>query len=148
MKKIKKQELLRRQSYRVSATKIKDDKPEWSKKKTKKDLESFVVDQIRPRLSVFRSNRHIYAQIIDDTKGHTLVSASSAEIKDQKGTKTEIAARVGELLAKKTKGGNRIGFSVLVVVGDKKGQVGVGLGKAPDVTSAVKKGVAYAKKHL
>src|SRR3989344_5004012 len=103
MKKIKKQELLRRQSYRVSATKIKDDKPEWSKKKTKKVLESFVVDQIRPRLSVFRSNRHIYAQIIDDTKGHTLVSASSAEIKDQKGTKTEIAARVGELLARKAK---------------------------------------------
>ena len=51
-------------------------------------------------------------------------------------------------VSKKTKGGNRIGFSVLVVVGDKKGQVGVGLGKGPDVTSAVKKGVAYAKKHL
>ncbi len=51
-------------------------------------------------------------------------------------------------VSKKTKGGNRIGFSVLVVVGDRNGQVGVGLGKAPDVTSAVKKGAAYAKKHL
>lgn len=51
-------------------------------------------------------------------------------------------------VSKKTKGGNKIGFSVLVVVGDKKGQVGVGLGKAPDVQSAIKKGVTYAKKHL
>ncbi|MBI4058402.1 30S ribosomal protein S5 [Candidatus Gottesmanbacteria bacterium] len=51
-------------------------------------------------------------------------------------------------VSKKTKGGNRIGFSVLVVVGDKKGRVGVGLGKAPDVSSAIQKAVAYAKKHL
>jgi len=51
-------------------------------------------------------------------------------------------------VSKKTKGGNRIGFSVVVVVGDKKGQVGVGLGKAPSVTSAIQKGVSYAKKHL
>lgn len=51
-------------------------------------------------------------------------------------------------VSKKTKGGNKVGFSVLVVVGDKKGRVGVGLGGAPDVTSAVKKAVSYAKKHL
>jgi small subunit ribosomal protein S5 len=51
-------------------------------------------------------------------------------------------------VSKKTKGGNKIGFSVLVVVGDKKGRVGVGLGGAPDVTSAVRKGVSYAKKHM
>jgi small subunit ribosomal protein S5 len=51
-------------------------------------------------------------------------------------------------VAKKTKGGNRVSFSVLTVVGDKKGRVGVGLGKALDVTSAVKKGIAKAKKHL
>lgn len=50
-------------------------------------------------------------------------------------------------VSKKTKGGNRIGFSVLIVVGDKKGKVGVGLGKAPDVSSAIKKGVEIAKKH-
>lgn len=50
-------------------------------------------------------------------------------------------------VSKKTKGGNKIGFSVLVVVGDRKGKVGVGLGKAPDVSSAIKKGVAIAKKH-
>lgn len=51
-------------------------------------------------------------------------------------------------VSKKTKGGNKIGFSVLAVVGDRKGRVGVGLGGAPDVSSSVKKGVAYAKKHL
>ncbi len=51
-------------------------------------------------------------------------------------------------VSKKTKGGNKIGFSVLVVVGDKKGKVGVGLGKAPDVSSAIRKGMAIAKKHL
>jgi len=51
-------------------------------------------------------------------------------------------------VSKKTAGGNKIGFSVLVVVGDKNGRVGVGLGKAPAVRDAIKKGAAYAKKHL
>ncbi len=51
-------------------------------------------------------------------------------------------------VSKKTKGGNKIGFSVLVVIGDKKGRVGVGLGKAQDVSSAIAKGVDYAKRHL
>lgn len=51
-------------------------------------------------------------------------------------------------VSKKTQGGNKIGFSVLVVVGDKKGKVGVGLGKAADVSSAIKKGIFVAKKHL
>lgn len=51
-------------------------------------------------------------------------------------------------VSKKTKGGNRMGFSVVVVIGDKKGRVGVGLGKAGDVQSSIAKGVAYAKKHL
>lgn len=51
-------------------------------------------------------------------------------------------------VSKKTKGGNKIGFSVLIVVGDKKGKVGVGLGGAPDVSSAVRKASVYAKKHF
>jgi small subunit ribosomal protein S5 len=51
-------------------------------------------------------------------------------------------------VSKKTKGGNKIGFSALAVVGDKKGRVGVGLGKAPDVQGAIRKGVLLAKKHL
>ena len=51
-------------------------------------------------------------------------------------------------VSKKTKGGNQIGFSALMVVGDKKGKVGVGLGKAPDVSSAIRKGVKKAKKKM
>lgn len=51
-------------------------------------------------------------------------------------------------VSKKTKGGNKIGFSVLMVVGDKSGKVGVGLGKAPDVSSAIRKGASVARKHL
>lgn len=52
-----------------------------------------------PRLSVFRSNQHIWAQIIDDKQGKTLVSTSSKSIKDIKGTKTEKAFKVGEAIA-------------------------------------------------
>lgn len=51
-------------------------------------------------------------------------------------------------VAKKTKGGDKRSLSVLVVVGDKKGRVGVGLGKAAEVRVAVHKAIAYAKKHL
>lgn len=51
-------------------------------------------------------------------------------------------------VSKKTKGGNRMSFSALVVVGDRKGRVGVGLGKATDVTSAMRKGSTYAQKHF
>lgn len=51
-------------------------------------------------------------------------------------------------VSKKTKGGNKIGFAVLMVVGDHQGKVGVGLGKAPDVLSAIKKGVRKAKKRM
>ena len=53
----------------------------------------------RPRLSVFRSEKNIYAQIIDDVAGNTIVSASSKGI--EQGTKSEIAAQVGENVAKK-----------------------------------------------
>lgn len=51
-------------------------------------------------------------------------------------------------VSKKTKGGDIRSLSVLVVVGDKKGKVGVGLGKARDVQSAVRKATTYAKKHF
>jgi large subunit ribosomal protein L18 len=59
----------------------------------------------RPRLAVFRSTNHIYAQIIDDTAGHTLVSSSDLEkdLRDVKGKKSEVAVRVGEELAKRAK---------------------------------------------
>ena len=51
-------------------------------------------------------------------------------------------------VSKKTKGGNQFGFSILVVVGDKKGRVGVGLGKGKDVLSSIKKAVKKAKKNM
>jgi len=51
-------------------------------------------------------------------------------------------------VSKKTKGGNNVGFSVLMVVGDRKGRVGVGLGKASDVATAMKKGTKKAKKRM
>ncbi len=54
-----------------------------------------------PRLSVFRSNKQIYAQIIDDSTGKTLVSASSFNNKAAKGTKIEQAAVVGKEVAEK-----------------------------------------------
>ena len=53
----------------------------------------------RPRLSVFRSNKQIYAQVIDDTTGKTLAAASSLKM-DVKAPKKEIAAKVGEQIAK------------------------------------------------
>lgn len=56
----------------------------------------------RPRLAVFRSASHIYAQIIDDKHGRTLASASSLDFKD-KVNKTEISAKVGTAIAEKAK---------------------------------------------
>ena len=59
----------------------------------------------RPRMSVFRSNKQIYVQLIDDIAGRTLVAASSREngIEDEKITKVEQAAKVGALVAEKAK---------------------------------------------
>lgn len=51
-------------------------------------------------------------------------------------------------VSKKTKGGNKIGFTALVVVGNKSGSVGAGLGKAVDVRSAISKGISLARKDL
>ena len=53
----------------------------------------------RPRLTVFRSNKQIYAQVIDDITGKTLAAASSLKM-TEKAPKKEIAAKVGELIAK------------------------------------------------
>ena len=57
----------------------------------------------RPRLSVYRSLNHIYAQVIDDTSGKTLAAAStlSPELKEGKGKKKDLAKQVGKLVAKK-----------------------------------------------
>lgn len=75
-----------------------------SKKERRNKIKARIRGRIsgtpeRPRLSVFRSNKQIYAQVIDDLAGKTLVSASSKGITE--GTKSEIAAKVGEAIAKK-----------------------------------------------
>jgi large subunit ribosomal protein L18 len=64
---------------------------------------------LRPRLSVFRSSKHIYAQIIDDTKGVTVACASTLDeeakkaLQKGKGTDTAAAALVGKLVAERAK---------------------------------------------
>ena len=59
----------------------------------------------RPRLAVFRSLNHIYAQVIDDATGRTLVAASTVEkeLRSSKSTKTEEAASIGKLVAERAK---------------------------------------------
>ncbi|GDX52434.1 50S ribosomal protein L18 [Bacteroidota bacterium] len=54
----------------------------------------------RPRISIYRSNSEIYAQLINDEAGHTLLAASSRDLKDIKGTKIEKSKQVGVALAK------------------------------------------------
>ena len=76
----------------------------------------------RPRLNVFRSGCHIYAQIIDDVKGHTLVSASSLDPKlrpSLKSTGTVLAAKaVGKLLAERA-----VAANIQAVVFDRGGRL-------------------------
>ncbi|MDR0573632.1 MAG: 50S ribosomal protein L18 [Tannerella sp.] len=69
----------------------------------------------RPRLTVFRSNKQIYAQVINDVEGKTIAAASSLKIAD-KAPKKEIAAKVGELIAK-----NAQAAGVQAVVFDRNG---------------------------
>jgi large subunit ribosomal protein L18 len=59
----------------------------------------------RPRLAVYRSLKHIYAQVIDDERGHTLVAASTldASLRGREGTKTDDARAVGKLIAERSK---------------------------------------------
>ena len=53
----------------------------------------------RPRLSVFKSNKAIYAQLVDDSKGHTLLAASSNDIKENGGVNLELSKNVGKKVA-------------------------------------------------
>ncbi len=71
-----------------------------------------------PRLCVYRSNKNIEAQIIDDTIGHTLVSSSSMTLKLKNGGNCEAAAKVGEDIAKKA-----LAKKITTIVFDRGGYV-------------------------
>src|SRR5207248_1221730 len=77
----------------------------------------------RPRLAVFRSLNHVYAQLADRV------------------------VRVNRV-AKVVKGGRKFSFSALIVVGDMNGRVGAGIGKAREVTEAIRKGMEVAKRNM
>lgn len=85
-----------------------------------------------PRLTVFRSNKQIYAQVIDDMTGKTLAAASSVGI-TEKAPKKEIASKVGELIAKKA---NEAG--VQKVVFDRNGYLYHG--RVKELADAARKG--------
>lgn len=74
-------------------------KKQLRQSKHKRVRKNVVGSQDRPRVAVFKSAAHIYAQIIDDAKGTTLVSESDLTVKA--GTKKERALKVGETLAAK-----------------------------------------------
>lgn len=84
----------------------KSNKKTYRRVRIKKRIRKVVNGTIdRPRLSVFRSNTDIYAQLIDDLAGHTIAAASSREkgIADKKANKTEKAKMVGQLIAERAK---------------------------------------------
>ena len=79
----------------------------------------------RPRISVFKSNTRIYAQIIDDLNGSTLVTASSSELGAKKNTNVELSKEVGKKLAEKA-----VASGITEVVFDRNGYVYHGKVKA------------------
>ena len=82
--------------------KTKDDRRQRIKLRLRKRVSGTAE---RPRLAVFRSNQHIYAQVIDDLAGRTIAQASDLEagLRDGGGTKTERARKVGALVAQRAK---------------------------------------------
>ncbi|TFB14713.1 50S ribosomal protein L18 [Filobacillus milosensis] len=81
----------------------KADKNAVRKKRHRRVRRTLTGTAERPRLNVYRSNKHIYAQLIDDTNGHTVASASTVDPEfNGEGTgNVEAAKQVGELLAKR-----------------------------------------------
>ena len=70
------------------------------KKRHRKIRVKIVGTKDRPRLCVFRSNKHIYAQLIDDEKGKVLLAVSDVKLKTKKGKKSDKALEIGKLIAK------------------------------------------------
>lgn len=85
---------------------------QFSKRNRRKRIHWRIRNKIkgtpeRPRLNIYRSNNYIYAQVIDDLSGHTMVSASSREDSvANEGTKTEQSKAVGKLLAERAQAAN------------------------------------------
>ena len=80
---------------------------------------------VRPRLSVYRSNKQIYCQLIDDSKGTTLASASSTDESVSGANKSEVASKVGELIGSRAKA-----LNISVVLFDRGGYLFHGRVKA------------------
>lgn len=91
--------------------KIKQERMKRRKARTRKKI---LAVSVLPRLSVFRSNMHFYAQIIDDKKAVTLVSIHEKDLIGATGTKIAKAESLGELLAKKA-----VALKIKTVVFDK-----------------------------
>lgn len=87
----------------MKATKEQRIKLQRTERRVLRTRKKLLSQKVHPRLSVFRSNMYISAQIIDDVKGVTLVSAHMKELKDVKGTPTEKAEALGVALAQKAK---------------------------------------------
>ncbi|MCF0219593.1 MAG: 50S ribosomal protein L18 [Muribaculaceae bacterium] len=85
----------------------------------------------RPRMTVFRSNKQIYVQLVDDATGHTLLAASSKGMEE--GNKTEIAAKVGEAIAAKA-----LEAGITTVVFDRNGYLFHG--RVKSLADAARKG--------
>lgn len=107
-----------------------------SKKQRRNKIKTRIRGKIsgtaaRPRMTVFRSNKQIYVQFIDDLQGRTLASASSKGIEE--GTKCEIAAKVGEAAAAKA-----IAAGISEVVFDRNGYLFHG--RVKSLADAARKG--------
>jgi len=94
-------------------------------KKHRKLRNKFSGTANRPRMAVYRSNKHIYVQVIDDMKGHTLASANSKALGLEKTDDVAAAAAVGEAIAKKT-----LELGIETIVFDRGGYVYHGKVKA------------------
>lgn len=95
----------------MSEIKIKAQRYQRRKNRTRK---SILGKTTRPRLTVARSNKHFYAQIIDDLNGKTLVSVHEKEIDGVKLTKSQKAAQLGKTIAEKA-----LGLKISGIVFDK-----------------------------
>lgn len=92
-------------------------KEDLREKRHKRVRKKITGTQERPRLCVYKSNRYIYAQLIDDMKGHTLVSASSIEkVLHTKNVSCEVSKKVGLLI-----GTRAVECGIKIVVFDRSG---------------------------